>query len=68
VAVEVTTSDGEVRLGLPTELFGGVDSASGYDKYSVTKDGQRFLVIRPVEESAPSLRAVLNWPELLEQR
>jgi Tol biopolymer transport system component len=66
VAVEVTASDGGVRLGLPTELFGGVDSASGYDKYGVTRDGQRFLVITPVKEAGWSLNAILNWPELLQ--
>jgi hypothetical protein len=36
------------------------------DEYSVTKDGQRFLVITPAEERVWRFNVVLNWPELLE--
>jgi hypothetical protein len=39
------------------------------NRYVVTSDGKRFLVIMPVEEkeSAPTFRVVLNWPALLKR-
>jgi hypothetical protein len=33
-----------------------------YDQYGITPDGQKFLVTKPIEESAKPLKVVLNWP------
>jgi Tol biopolymer transport system component len=67
VSVEVREAGGHLELGLPGELFHAGVSNPVLDEYAVTKGGQRFLVITPVEESGWSLNVVLNWPELLER-
>jgi hypothetical protein len=67
VSVEVREAGGHLELGLPGELFHAGVSNPVLDEYAVTKDGQRFLVITPVEESGWSLNVVLNWPSLLDR-
>jgi hypothetical protein len=55
-------------VSLPTELFEiqGLQG-TGFDDYSPSADGQRFLVKQPVEEGrAPRLQIVTNWTSLLE--
>jgi serine/threonine-protein kinase len=71
MAVEVTTQDGFVA-GKPRELFEGnyEPAVSGYVRaqYDVSLDGQRFLMLKPVEQqqSAPTqINLVLNWTEEL---
>jgi hypothetical protein len=38
--------------------------------YDVSPDGQRFLMIQPIEEEAPptQINVVLNWAEELKRR
>ena len=52
-------------MGLPRELFNAGVASPVIDEYAVTRDGQRFLVIKPVEGSARSIKVILNWPSLL---
>jgi Tol biopolymer transport system component/tRNA A-37 threonylcarbamoyl transferase component Bud32 len=69
MAVGVAEKEGRLELGLPHSLFDAGRSFSAiFDQYAVTSDGERFLVITPVEQTGWSLNAVLNWTELLGQQ
>jgi len=50
--------------GNPRKLFSttlGVSTEPGLDQYAVTADGQRFLVLAPVEATPSPITVVLNW-------
>jgi Tol biopolymer transport system component len=66
MALEVHETEGQLEVGRPQALFNAGVTSPILDEYSTTKDGQRFLVITPLEESGWSLHAVLNWTSLLE--
>lgn len=56
---------GVARLRFRTRLTGLVDARN---HYSVTADGQRFLVITTVEESEYSpVSVIVNWPAALKR-
>jgi eukaryotic-like serine/threonine-protein kinase len=63
MAVNITTN-GKIESGTPRVLFDtklSVDPAR--DQFSVTPDGQRFLVQMPVAESEPTpITVFVNWP------
>ena len=66
--VRVTT-DGELSVGTPALLFDasayvGFEVGAPRAWYDVTADGQRFLMLRPVDDTAsspPQLILVQNW-------
>ena len=71
--VDIST-DGEFLASKPRQLFEGsyVRSSAGYARanYDVSPDGQRFLMVKPVEQkSAPltQIHVVLNWSEELKR-
>jgi hypothetical protein len=51
---------------VPQALFAAVHPSAltgGNLQYSVTRDGQRFLVnVRPQESSVVPLTVIVNWP------
>jgi Tol biopolymer transport system component len=63
------TTQPTLVAGKPRMVFeGGYEPGSGYD---VSQDGQRFLMLKPVESqaSAPTqINVVLNWFEELKQK
>jgi Tol biopolymer transport system component len=62
-AVMAVTVDAS-SVGAPTELF----RAPGIQaEWSVTADGQRFLVAAPGRQSAPAFTIVLNWQSTLKR-
>ncbi len=66
MAVDVTTSP-NFSAGTPRMVFGGQDFSYGGD---VSPDGQRLLLIKPVEQqqAATQINIVLNWFEELKRR
>jgi serine/threonine protein kinase len=65
MAVQVTLKD-RVETSAPKALFDtGLHPNLGLDLYDVTPDGQRFLVIRPVERVSSPLAVVTNWTKLI---
>lgn len=71
--VRVSTNGG-LAVGTPERLFEasgytGFDTGSPHAWYDVTADGQRFLMLRPVEDtsSTPQLVLVQNWFEELKR-
>src|SRR5262245_24483156 len=64
MAVDVKEDSGTLILGSPKPLFETrtIAQLPGSSLYDVTGDGQRFLIITPVEETSPSpFTVVLNW-------
>ena len=69
MAVAVETSSG-FSAGKPKVLFEGPYVLGGYPFYAVSPDGQRFLMLKPVEvqTSAPTqINVALNWFEELKR-
>jgi Tol biopolymer transport system component/predicted Ser/Thr protein kinase len=67
MAVDVTTSP-SFSVGTPKMLF--VVEAEDIADWDVSPDGQRFLMIKPVEQqqAATQINVVLNWFEELKQK
>ena len=66
MAVSVTTEPEFSIIGAPRKLFessGLPPRATSFQNYDVSADGQRFVVIEPVEtnETDPMVRVVENW-------
>jgi hypothetical protein len=59
--------DTNVRTGSPTLLFKTrILASGGFDRYDVTSDGQRFLLLEPPESAtAPPITVTTNWQSLL---
>ncbi len=66
MAVE-TSGDGKLEPGIPRVLFNAelnVDPVN--DQYTVTPDGQRFLLLKPLPEAASTqITVVVNWASSL---
>jgi eukaryotic-like serine/threonine-protein kinase len=72
MAVEITTHPG-FAVGKPRMLFEGHYEPAPVPiaNYDVSPDGQRFLMLKPVEEveaPATQINVVLNWFEELKQK
>ena len=72
MVVDITTQPG-FAAGTPRKLFEGLYDPAPYPlaNYDVSRDGQRFLMIKPSEsaEAAPTqINVVLNWFEELKQK
>jgi hypothetical protein len=48
-----------------TALSGRNTAVTGRNRYDVTADGQRFLLIQPVGPPSPPMTVVVNWPSTL---
>jgi len=71
MAVEITTEP-SFSAGNPKMLFQGgyVRTNASFPEYDVSPDGQRFLMLKPVEQAqaAPTqIDVVLNWTEELKR-
>jgi len=69
MAVDISTQPA-FAAGKPHELFAGdyVRSYAGGPFYDVSRDGNRFLMLKPVGEGAPTqINVVLNWTEELKR-
>jgi len=72
MAVDVKTDPAQFEAGVPKPLFqvqliggGGV----WRNRYVVSPDGQRFLMLVPAAEAKPSpITVVVNWPALLKKQ
>jgi hypothetical protein len=68
MAVDVNVSDSRFAAGVPKMLFEKNIASFPHlsprlaANFDVSADGQRFLILVPVEESSPELiTVVLNW-------
>ena len=70
MAAEIATQP-SFSAGKPKMLFQGPyqPSPAPNANYDVSADGQRFLMIKPPEQAAPTqINVVLNWFEELKQK
>jgi Tol biopolymer transport system component len=72
MAVEINTTSG-FEPGKPRMLFDGpyLPTSGSFPWYDVSPDGQRFLMLKPVESGATAptqINVVLNWFEELKQK
>jgi eukaryotic-like serine/threonine-protein kinase len=71
MAVEIATQSG-FAAGKPRMLFEGpyLPTPGTIPNYDVSPDGQRFLMLKPVEQAAAptQINVVLNWFEELKQK
>ena len=67
MVVEVTTEDSFTRRGPSRVLFPDTYSKNPIHDWDISPDGQRFLMVKPVEERPDDqqLTIVLNWTEEL---
>ena len=56
-------------IGTPKPLFRTrLTPVSAWDQYTVTQDGQRFIVMEPSSDAPPeSLTIITNWTTLLDK-
>ena len=71
MAVTIET-DSDLEVGIPELLFEGRFAFTHHPgmarNYDVSRDGQRFLMVQSVQESAPTqINVVLNWVEELKR-
>jgi hypothetical protein len=67
MAVDVNGAGEIFQAGVPKELF-EAPFVAGYmrNRYDVTRDGKRFLVIGPAsEKQEQKITVIVNWPALL---
>ncbi len=57
------TADAEFRIGGAAPLFShpGLISSWPQQEYDVSPDGQRFVLVKDLRESSPSIEVVQNW-------
>ena len=63
-AAPVTSAEARLNVGQPIRLFGGAydDSPTGHQHYDVSRDRQRFALVRKLQgETQSELRVILNW-------
>jgi serine/threonine-protein kinase len=64
-------ADPNLPIGRPTVLFEGTYYAwggPGIVNYDVSRDGQRFLMLKPVDDPAPHVNLVLGLDRLIRER
>jgi Tol biopolymer transport system component len=68
MAVDVNGAGETFQAGVPKELFEApfVTDLIKRNRYDVTRDGKRFLVITPADEKQEQkITVIVNWPALL---
>ncbi|HEV2323884.1 MAG TPA: protein kinase [Terracidiphilus sp.] len=70
MAVDVDTTSGTFKAGIPRELFQAQLVPTSYWRniYLPSPDGQRFLMLTPASENKPEpITFLVNWPALLKK-
>jgi len=63
-AVEIEYVNGSIAIGAVHDLF----EHTGASDYDVTKDGERFLVVKEEGQVDEPITLILNWTELIPER
>ena len=69
MAVDVNGAGETFQAGVPKELFEAPFVKDiRRNRYDVTRDGKRFLVITPADEKQEQkITVIVNWPALLKR-
>ena len=66
MAVDIHVNGKVLSAGIPHQLFKHSTAQAGRNRYVVSSDGQRFLMIVPeTRQMQPPPMLVVNWPALL---
>jgi hypothetical protein len=66
MSVDVRNVEGRLEFGVPRFLFQTpVEANPEVELYDVTRDGQRFIMMVPVESSASQMSVIVNWPSVV---
>jgi Tol biopolymer transport system component/predicted Ser/Thr protein kinase len=69
MAVDIKVSSNALVPGIPHQLFKISALVSGRNRYVVTRDGQRLLMVVPEKQGPPPpVMVVVNWPALLPKK
>ena len=73
MAVDIDDANSGFSVGKPRMLFEGsyLQTSASFPWWDVTPDGERFLMLKPVESPASGptqINIVLNWFEELKQK
>lgn len=69
MAVDIEVRNGAIVAGIPHPLFETRLPTCGRNRWVVTRDGKKFLVVVPIEQKASTtLNVILNWPSLLRKQ
>jgi serine/threonine protein kinase len=68
MSVDIRVNGSELDAAVPKTLYSIRLAGQSRQRWVVTKDGQRFLVLVPEERKAGPFTVVLNWPALLEKK
>jgi hypothetical protein len=69
MGVDIKVSGDALVPGIPHALFKLSAPQVGRNRYVVTRDGQRFLVVVPEKQGPPPpYMVVVNWPALLPKK
>jgi serine/threonine protein kinase len=64
VPIQLPTDGHRIETGAPAPLFlTGLPAEEGINRqqYAVSRDGNRFLIVRPAENSTAPITMILNW-------
>jgi hypothetical protein len=65
MSVDVKTGGASFEAGIPKPVLELRLSGSGRNHYVITRDGQRFLVVAPIEQYATApIHVLVNWTAL----
>jgi hypothetical protein len=65
MAVSCRTDGEAFQAGVPRPLFA---TAPGAGQYDVTRDGQRFILVEPLEQARTQpMTVIVNWPAALKK-
>jgi Tol biopolymer transport system component len=68
MSVEMRSNGGELEAAVPKSLYPVRLGTPGRQRWAVSKDAQKFLILVPEERKAGPFTVVLNWPALLEKK
>ena len=68
MSVDVRPLKDGLEFGPPRVLFQApIDASPEVELYDVTGDGQRFIMMAPIESSTSRMNVIVNWPSALER-
>jgi hypothetical protein len=70
MSVDVVEDGDQLKLGRPRPLFRtGARAQPQIDEFDVTRDGNRFIVVRP-DPGAPvaPVNVIVNWAAMLQDK
>jgi eukaryotic-like serine/threonine-protein kinase len=66
MSVDVRNAGGRLEFGVPRLLFQTqIEANPDVELYDVTRDGQRFIMMVPLESLTSQMNVIVTWPSAL---